>query len=95
MWLLFLVLSCIFALLNILKTFQNKNGKIYRFISLSFLVVALCFVISLNNEWIINEDWTALLDVSEIMTKNLWIISISLILVNFISLYKEIKKGMD
>lgn len=95
MWLLFLVLSCIFALLNILKTFQNKNGKIYRFISLSFLIVALCFVISLNNEWIINEDWTALLDVSEIMTKNLWIISISLILVNFISLYKEIKKGMD
>ena len=92
MWLLFLMPSCVFALINIIKTFQNKNGKIYRFISLSSLIIALCFVCSLNNEWVVNEDWTALLDVSEQMTKNLWIISSSLILVNFISLYKEIKK---
>lgn len=92
MWLLFGLIAIISAILNVIWTMRHREGKWFRYISLSFTILTLCAEYSVLNQWIMNEDWSALLDVAPSMSNNLWCLSASSILINSISLVRRSDK---
>lgn len=91
MWLFLIIGAGISALINIMKTIKNEDARLFRYMSVSLLALSLCAINSMNVGWIMNKDWTALLDVSETMSIYMWWVTILLILINSISLFREYK----
>lgn len=46
----------------------------FRFISLSLTALTLCAFYSADAKWVLNEDWSALMDVVPTLSKTLWAI---------------------
>ena len=89
MWILLGITAIITAMLNIISSLRNKETKWFRFISLSLTALTICAFYSLNKNWVLSEDWSALMDVVPATSVALWVLTISSILINSISLFKK------
>lgn len=89
MWIILGVATVISTILNVIYSFKNQDAKWFRFTSLSLTALTLCSFYSMSTKWVLNEDWSALMDVDPFMSKLLWIFTIASILINSISLFKK------
>ena len=89
MWLLFGPLAIIFAVLNVIWTLKHKEAKWFRYLSLSFTILTLCAEYNQVSQWVVNEDWSALLDVVPYMPDSLWALAITSILINSVSIFQK------
>lgn len=92
MWLLFGLIAIIFAILNVIRALKHQDAKWFRYLSLSFTILALCAEYSQVSQWVVNEDWSALLDVVPYMPDSLWALAITSILINGFSLFHKSDK---
>ena len=92
MWLLLGVAAIVTAICNVIWSARNQEAKWFRFISLSFTALTLCEFYGAGAAWVINEDWSALMDVLPTMSRTLWILTIGSILLNSISLFNKSDK---
>ena len=92
MWLLFGVIAIITAVLNVVWTMRHRDAKWFRFVSISFTAFTLCAFLSQVNEWVIIEDWSAMIDVLPSTTKVMWFLTVSSVIINSISLFKNSDK---
>ena len=83
------VAAIITAILNVVWSAKKHEAKWFRFISLSLTALTLCAFYSTNVKWVLNEDWSALMDVVPAMATALWVLTIVSILLNSISLFKK------
>ena len=86
MWFLFGLIAIVFAILNVTWTMKHREAKLFRYLSLSFTILTLCAEYSQLSQWVVNEDWSALLDVAPYMPDSLWALAITSILINGVSL---------
>ncbi len=89
MWIFFGIGAIIFAVLNIVWTFQNKKAKWFRFLSLAFTALTLCAFYADGASRVAHEDWGGLMDIMPTMSTALWVCTVASILTNSISLFKE------
>lgn len=89
MWMVLGVAAILTAILNIVWSIRNQDAKWFRFISLSLTALTLCAFYSADAKRVLNEDWSALMDVVPTMSKALWVLTIVSILINSISLFKK------
>lgn len=96
------MMQIILGLIAIVATFINlylygkgKDYKLAMAMGLSFTGLALLAAYSMLSDWVIAEDWSALLDVVPTMKTALWISTIISILLNMtpIILERTLKKG--
>ncbi len=87
MWILFGNGAIIAAILNIIWTIRHREAKWFRYISLSLTALTMCAEYSLVENWVLHEDWSALMDVVPGMTQSLYFLVIASILINSISLF--------
>lgn len=92
MWILLGIVAIITAILNVVWTFRNREGKYFGFISLAFTAFTLCAFYSQAAQWTEMEYWAALMDVMPSMSKVLWILTVASVAINSISLLKKIDK---
>ena len=91
LWPVFGVAAIIAAVLNLAFCFSGKEAKYFRFASLSLTALTMCAMYSMVNNWVLYEDWSALMDVVPAMTRALWFLVIASILINGLSLF--VRKG--
>lgn len=89
MWLFFGIAAIVTALLNILWTLRHLEAKWFRFSSLAFTVFTICSFYAQAARWVLNEDWSALMDVLPGTSNALWFLSIASVVMNGISLFKK------
>ena len=92
MWMLFGSAAIITAILNVICGLGNKEAKWFRFASLSLTALTLCAFYNMDAQWVLAEDWSALMDVVPYVSKALWIFVILSILINGISLFRKVDK---
>ena len=81
--------AIICAILNVLRSIQNKETKWFRYISLSLTALTVCAFYSDEASRVVNEDWGGLMDIMPTMSIALWICTIASLLINSISLFKD------
>ena len=91
MWLLFGPLAIIFAVLNVIWTLKHKEAKWFRYFSLSFTILTLCDEYNQVSQWVVKEDWSALLDVIPYTADGICGLAIASILINSVSLFRKNK----
>ena len=91
MWLIIAIGAIIFAILNIVFSFNNKNSKWFGFISLSLTALTVCAFYSEASSHVLKEDWSALMDVIPTVSKMLWFCVFMSILINAIPLFRDKK----
>lgn len=89
MWLLFGLLAIIFAVLNVIGTWKHKEAKWFRYLSLSFTILTLCSEYNQVSQWVVKEDWSALLDVIPYTSDGICGFAIASILINSVSLFQK------
>ena len=89
MWALLGFAAIITAILNIIWNARGKEAEWFRFISMSLTALTICALYSDSAKWVLNEDWSALMDVVPPMSRALWVLTILSILINSISLVKK------
>ena len=89
MWALFGGCAIITAILNIVWYFREKNSDLLRFSSISLTALTMCAFYNQSNQWVIAEDWSALMDVMPTMSTTLWVLVIASILINGSTLIKR------
>ena len=89
MWLLLELIAIIFAILNVIWTLKHKDAKWFRYFSLSFTILTLCAEYSQVSQWVVKEDWSALLDIVPYMQDSFWVLAIASILINGVSLFPK------
>jgi len=89
MWLLFGSLAIIFAVLNVIWTLKHKEAKWFRYFSLSFTILELCAEYNQVSQWVVKEDWSALLDVIPYTSESICGLAIASILINSVSLFRK------
>ena len=90
MWLFFGTAAIVTALLNVIWTLRHLEAKWFRFSSLAFTVFTICSFYAQAARWVLNEDWSALMDVLPGTSNVLWFLSIASVVMNGISLFKKI-----
>lgn len=88
MWIMLGFGAIIAAMLNLIWFARGKNASIFRFISLSLTALTLCAFYEADAQWVLAEDWGALMDVVPTMSKMLWSLTLTSIALNSISLFK-------
>ena len=91
MWLLFGSLAIIFAVLNVIWTLKHKEAKWFRYFSLSFTILELCAEYNQVSQWVVKEDWSALLDVIPYASDSICGLAIASIVINSVSLFRKSK----
>ena len=86
MFLLFGVASIIFSLLNLVNYFKGKNPKLFRFISMSLLLLTVGLVYELNAQYVLYQDFNGLIDVTPPMRVIVWVFVVSSIIINSFTL---------
>ena len=89
MCLLFGTVAIITSIFNVIWTVRRREAKWFRFISLSFTALTLCAYYSLANHWVSTNAADQLLDVIPTLSKALWFLTISSIMLNSVSLFKK------
>lgn len=80
-----------FAVFNLFWSYQNKDSKWFRFVSLSLTALTVCAFYADGAMRIVNEDWGGLMDIMPTMSKAIWVCVILSILINSVSLFRENK----
>ncbi|WP_409968431.1 hypothetical protein RFF05_18325 [Bengtsoniella intestinalis] len=70
---------------------KGRNPEIFRFISLSATALTVCAFHQQNTNWVMKEDWSALMDCTGISTA-LWVLVVASIVINGVTLFAERKK---
>ena len=86
MWIILGLSAIVTATLNLLFWSRGKDSKIFRFLSLSLTALAVCAIYSMDAQWVLKEDWSALMDVVPTMSRYLWGLIIASIALNGITL---------
>ena len=86
MWFILGLSAIIAACLNLYCWSKGKDAKWFRFLSLSLTALTLCANYSMDAQWVIKEDWSALMDVVPSMSQYLWVMTFGSIAVNGITL---------
>ena len=89
MWLFFGITAMITAMLNVIWTLRQREAKWFRFLSLSFTVFTVCAFYTQAAQWVLIEDWSALMDVLPSVSKMLWFLTIASVFINGISLFAK------
>lgn len=89
MWIILGIGAIITALLNLAWYSRGKNPEIFRFLSISLTALTMCATYSMDAEWVIKEDWAALMDTMPTMSKAFWFLVIASIIINGLSLKKK------
>lgn len=91
--------SIIFGLLSIVFTFINlflyRKGTDYKLamaLGLSFTALTLCAEYSLVSNWVIEENWGAIMDVVPYMDNALWFLTLCSILLNMLPILLDLRK---
>lgn len=92
MWIFLGTVAIIMAILNVVMTMRNHDGKHFGFISLAFTAFTICAFYSQAAQWTEMEYWAALMDVMPSMSKALWILTVASVGINSISLFKKTDK---
>ena len=87
MWFLFGLIAIISAILNVIWTIKHREAKWFRHISLSFTILTLCAEYRQVCQWVVQEDWSALLDVVPYTSDSICALAIASILINSVSLF--------
>ena len=86
MWIILGLSAIVTACLNLYCWSKGKEAKWFRFLSLSLTALTLCANYSLDAQWVISQDWSALEDVVPTMSQYLWIMTVGSIALNGITL---------
>ena len=86
MWLLFGLLAIVFAIINVVFTFKGKKISLFGFISMAFTSCTACAFYSHTAKWVIEENWSAIMDTTPYDHKMLWVCVIASIVINGICL---------
>ena len=89
LWLIFGVTAIITAIVNVVLTLMNKDGKLFGFSSLVLTIFTLCDFYGKAADWVVKEDWAALMDVLPYTAKTLWVFAVVSVIINSISLIEE------
>ena len=91
MWILFGTGAILFAVFNLIWTFQGKNKSVkwFRFISMALTALTLCAFYSDSASRVVTKDWSGLMDIMPTMSTALWICTTASIAINSISLLTE------
>ena len=92
MWFVFGIVAIVSAIMNIAWALAGRDPKWFRFISLSATALTLCGFYSNNARWVINEDWSALMDVVPAMTTGLWRLTTLSIIINGVTMFRETER---
>lgn len=85
-WIVFGIGAIITAILNVVFTVLHKDTKWFCFISLSLTTFTLCNFYSQAAEWVIKEDWSALMVFLPSVSNTLWFLSIMSVIINSVTL---------
>lgn len=91
MWMVFGFGAIVFAVLNLMWMFRNKNAKWFRFASLALTALTLCAFYADVAMRVEKGDFAGLMDIMPTTSVALWVCTIISILINSISLFKEKK----
>lgn len=89
MWIVLGAGAIVFAALNVVWSFRNKEAKWFRFASLALTALTICAFYSDGAVRVINEDWAGLTDIMPSISKVLWLCVIVSIIINSISLFRQ------
>lgn len=88
-WLFFGIIAIITAILNAIWTLRHREAKWFRFLSLTFTIFTVCAFYTQAAQWVLVEDWSALMDVLPSVSKMLWFLTIASVFINGISLFTK------
>ena len=89
MWLFFGITAIITAILNVIWTLRHREAKWFRFLSLSLTVFTVCSFYADAAQWVLAEDWDALMDVLPTTSNMLWTLTVASVALNSISLFRK------
>ncbi|MBN8235368.1 hypothetical protein JF544_08890 [Halobacillus kuroshimensis] len=92
MWIILAVISIVATFINLYLYLAGKEYKFAMAVGLSFTSLTLCAEYSLVSQWVIAEDWAALLDVVPGMERALWSLTIVSIMLNTAPVLLEMKR---
>lgn len=87
MWLVFGLGATIFCALNLLWTFQKKDPKYFRFISMTLTSFTLLSFYYDAAKRVISEDWSGLMDILPTTSKALIFLTLLSVFLNGLSLF--------
>lgn len=91
MWLMFGIVAIVSTFINLYLYKAGKDYKLAMASALSFTALTLCSEYRVVSEWVIAEDWSALLDVVPSMELALWVLTIMSIIFNIMPILLELK----
>ena len=89
MWIFSGAIAIIMAIINIYRYIKRKPTKWFRFLSLAMMAFTVCFFYGDVSKWANAGDWSAIIDVVPVMAKALWILVVSSVFINGISLFEK------
>lgn len=89
MWMILGLCAIASAILNLVFWFRRKDPKWFRFLSMSLTAMTLCASYSMDAQWVLKEDWSALSDVVPTMSQYFWYLVGTSIGINGITLFPK------
>ena len=89
MWMFWGISAIITAIMNVISTLRHREAKWFRFLSLTFTIFTVCAFYAQAAQWVLVEDWSALMDVLPSVSKMLWFLTIASVFINGISLFTK------
>ena len=89
LWMIFGITAIITAILNVIWTLMYREAKWFRFLSLTFTVFTVCAFYADAAQWVLEEDWDALMDVLPMTSNMLWTLTVASVALNSISLFRK------
>lgn len=96
LWIVFGILSVGITFINLFRSFQGKtnNWMIYSFLGFAFPLLLLLSLYGGVKNWVLAEDWTALMDVVPMMYSYIFVFVVAIIAANWISI-SQYAKGLS
>lgn len=91
MWLIFGLIAIIATFTNLYRYGKGKNYQLAMAVGLSFTALTLVAAYSMVADWVMAEDWSALLDVVPTMETAIWVLTMLSILLNITPIFLELK----
>lgn len=91
MWIIFGIVAIIATCINFYMYGTGKDYKLAMAMGLSFTALTLVAQYRMVSNWVIAEDWSALLDVVPTMEIYLWILTSISIVLNIIPIFLDMK----
>ena len=89
MWIIFGFSAIVTAILNLTWFALNRDGKIFRFVSMALTALTVCAFYAQSAAWVAKQAWSALMAVVPSTSVLLWALTCSSIVLNGISLFKK------